>query len=78
MKSILLIFLCLFSISEVRANRLILVTKVLSEEVVKRNFNGTENPRLKPFRLEQSNACGVQFVKLYVESVLKMDTLKRK
>ncbi|KHT60724.1 hypothetical protein RJ44_02640 [Alteromonas macleodii] len=70
MKSILFIFLCLFSISEVHANRLILITKVLSEEVVKRNFNGKENPRLKPFRLEQSNACGIQFVKLYVESVL--------
>ncbi|WP_341502436.1 hypothetical protein [Gallaecimonas sp. GXIMD4217] len=70
MKSILFIFLCLFSVFEVQANQLILVTKVLSEEVVKRNFDGDENPRLKPFKLEQSNACGIQFVKLYVESVL--------
>jgi len=70
MKSILFIFLCLFSISEVQANRLILVTRVLSEEVVKRNFDGKEDLRLKPFKLEKSNACGIQFVKLYVESVL--------
>ena len=47
-----------------------MVTKVLSEEVVKRNFDGEDDPRLKPFKLEHSNACGIQFVKLYVESVL--------
>lgn len=70
MKSILFIFIFLISIFEVQANRLILVTKVLSEEVVQRNFDGEEDPRLKPFKFEHSNACGIQFVKLYVESVL--------
>lgn len=70
MKLIPLIFLCLFFVFEVQANRLILVTKVLSEEVVKRNFNGEDDPRLRPFKLEQSNACGIQFVKLYIKSVL--------
>ncbi|MBB1377154.1 hypothetical protein [Pseudoalteromonas sp. SR43-2] len=71
MKSTLFILLCLSSILEVQANKLILVTKVLSEEVVKRNFDGNEDPRLKPFKLEKSNACGIQFVKLYIESVLE-------
>lgn len=70
MKSILFIFLCLFSVFEVQAKRLILITKVLSEEVVKRNFDCNEDPRLKPFKLEHSNSCGIQFVKLHVESVL--------
>ena len=70
MKLILLVLFCQFFVSEAQANRLILVTKVLSEEVVQRNLNGEEDPRLKPFKLEQSNACGIQFVKLYIESVL--------
>ncbi|GEA10357.1 hypothetical protein [Alteromonas sp. KUL49] len=70
MKSILFFSLFLFSVFEVHASRLVLLTKVLSQEVVKRDIDGGENPRLKPFKLEQSNACGIQFVKLYVESVL--------
>jgi len=70
MKSILFIVFFLFSIFEVQANRLILITKVVSEEVVKRKFNDNQDPRLKPFKLEGSNACGIQFVQLHVESVL--------
>ena len=71
MKSTSYIAFLLFFCFEVHAHRLILVAKVLSEEVVELDHNGNEDPRLKPFKIGESNACGIQFVKLYIESVLE-------
>jgi hypothetical protein len=70
LKFTLFVILFLFSVFEAQANRLLLVVNVLSEEVVKRGLDETVDARLKPFQLEGSNYCGIQFVKFHIESVL--------
>jgi hypothetical protein len=56
LKVVLFIYLFSLSMFNAHANQLLLVTKVLSEEIVKRDFDGNEDKRLKPFRLDDSNA----------------------
>ncbi len=60
----------LFISTITESKQLIVLAEVVHEEVVKQSVNKPESYRIEPIIGTQSNACGVQFVRLKIEKVL--------